>query len=78
MIRRAYYRWLDRRTGYYRRRAEIAEGERDSAVAVLWLVRDAFGHLDAGHPLDDGEARDILNAADDVLDRLLITTKKAV
>lgn len=75
MIRRAYYRWLDRRTGYYRRRAELAERERDKAVAVLWLVRDAFGHVIAGQQLTAGEDRQILDAADDVLDELLITTR---
>jgi hypothetical protein len=54
----------------------MAEQERDMAVATLWLVRDAFGHVTAGQPLDAGEDRQILNAADDVLDRLLITHRR--
>lgn len=74
MIRRAYHRWIDKRTGYYRRRAELFEGERDRAVAVLWLVRDALAHVLAGQPLDARAGREILNVADDVLDDYLPTT----
>lgn len=76
MIRRAYHRWLDRRTGYWRRRAELAEGERDAAIATLWLVRDALGILHSGGELQPGEGRQILDAADGVLDRILTTHRR--
>jgi hypothetical protein len=35
------------------------------------LVRDAFAHVAAGKALDEGEAREVIDAADRTLDRHL-------
>lgn len=74
-MRRLYHRWIDKRTGYYRRRAELFEQERDNAVATLWLVRDAFAHVMAGAALDPGEFQQVIDTADRVLDRYLSSTR---